>query len=703
MPQITINEVSQNYTYNIGTNRYAEVAFPITAAWGPGYVDPTTLGGSATVQSVLEEVKWLRFPATQAGLEAYVSTFRGPTANYRAVKDYSYYYGMQLLTAGYDILVCRVTNGNSASGAITVGSGSLAIKAKYPGSFGNQLYIELSKVVRGNLRYFNAVIYIVSSNGSRTAVENLVFTVEETEYDSIPALSEVKSNYVTFSIASAFTDADDVAATNSTTLQGGTDTATYTTAVTSAETITVGTPALTHYPVIAGSVTITATVSAEDKTYTDDGNGNLVEGTTTVGTINYLTGALTFTTSPSAASATYTYQNAIADIKTTAFTDAKTRYALAYFGNTDAASMTAAAEYTYPASLNSATFTTWQQIVNVAQMEWVYTAAYYVYALLFDKLNYNPNRVISPGWDDQNVNQFFASPATRIDKISPLHIQIMRVSYYSRCATGLIDAPKSAPRSSIYNDSSETPGYAQMLARGSGSADVTYDAEYSDALYSTHYALIAPWGRYRLVGMTKETEASPALMTLLIQRAMILNQPIQYEWALPTNRKQNLAIGELAYKIPTKVLDQWTTLDGAGVNAIAEIPGLGTSLWGNSTSFEVPPATYQALANLSTRYLFNAVKDIAYKCGISITFQYNNQQAYDKFYAGVTPTLDTMKNVGAIKDYYVHMAADINGLDQVNANTVIGQIYLVVEGVVQNIVIDLVALPPNADITAYIQ
>ena len=701
MPQITINEVSQNYTYNIGVNRYAEVAFPITAAWGPGYVDPSTLAGSPTVSSVLEDVKWLRFPATQEGLEAYVSTFRGPTANYRAVKDYSYFYGLTLLTAGYDVLVCRVTNGNTASGSITVGSGALSVNAKYPGSFGNQLYIELAKTSRGDLRYFNAVVYVVTGNGSRTAVENLVFTVEETDSDTIPALSEIKSNYV--SLTATFTDADSVASVNYTTLQGGSDTAAYTTAVTSPETITVGNPSLTHYPVVAGSVTISATVSSVDKTYTDDGNGKLVEAGTQVGTINYQTGALAFSTSPSAATATYTYQNAISDIKTLAVTDAKTRYALAYSGNTDTASMSAAAAYTYPAALSGMSFTSWQQAVNAAQMEWVYTAAYYVYTLLFDKLNYNPNRVASPGWDDQNVNQYLSTPVTRIDRVSPLHIQIMRVSYYSRCAAGMIDAPKSAPRSSIYNESSDNTGYAQMLARGSGSTDLTYNAEYSEPLYSTHYALFAPWGRYRLVGVTKETEASPSLLAMLIQRAMILNQPIQYEWALPTNRKQSLAIGELAYKIPTKVLDQWTELDGAGVNAIAEIPGLGTSLWGNSTSFEVPPATYQALANLSTRYLFNAVKDIAYKCGIAITFQYNNKQAYDKFYAGVTPTLDTMKNVGAIKDYYVHMAADINGLDQVNANTVVGQIYLVVEGVVQNIVIDLVALPPNADITTYFQ
>lgn len=107
------------------------------------------------------------------------------------------------------------------------------------------------------------------------------------------------------------------------------------------------------------------------------------------------------------------------------------------------------------------------------------------------------------------------------------------------------------------------------------------------------------------------------------------------------------------------------------------------------------------MANLSTRYLVNAIEDIAYKSGLSITFQYNNEQAYNKFYTGVTPTLDTMKNVGAIDDYYVKESADINGLDQVNANTVIGKIYLVINGVINDIIVDLIALPPGADLNQY--
>jgi len=330
----------------------------------------------------------------------------------------------------------------------------------------------------------------------------------------------------------------------------------------------------------------------------------------------------------------------------------------------------------------------------------LYTNALDVYDLLKDKLAYNPNRVISPGWDDQDITRIDGTPVARLGSISPLHVKLLDLGYYSRCATAYIDIPRSLPRSAVYNESTQDgqQGYAQMLARyvpQNAAMDV------NGALYQTHAALFAPWGQYTYVGTSKQNVASPSFQALLIQRSMVLNKSLQYEWIMPTSRKHNLPLGKLDYTVPKKLLDIWQKLEGVGVNVITNIPDMGISLWGNSTLYEVPPATYQALANLSTRLLFNAVKDVAYRVGVSITFQYNNDEAYSRFYAGVTPLLDTMKNAGAIAGYYVKMSADINGLDQVNANTVIGKVYLIVNGVINDIVIDLVALPPGTDLTQF--
>ena len=146
MAKITINEVSQNYTYNVGSNSFATVALPITSSWGPGFFDVSAMGSHITEADMLETLSWSRFPATQAGLESFVSTYRGPAANYRLAKDYSYQMAMTLITAGYDVLVCRLCPGacsrvnletgkfeTASSKYIKSGTGELAITAKYPG------------------------------------------------------------------------------------------------------------------------------------------------------------------------------------------------------------------------------------------------------------------------------------------------------------------------------------------------------------------------------------------------------------------------------------------------------------------------------------------------------------------------------------------------------------------------------------------
>lgn len=613
MAQIQINEISQNYTFNIGTSAFATVALPITASWGPAFVDPESVG--KTVDEVLEDTTWQRFPATQVGLESFVSTFRGPAANYRSAKDYSYQMAMTLLTSGYDILVCRLCPGTYAESKFVVDDNtSFNIKAKYPGTFGNSLMCVLKQVPTSrdadgkvDKCYWNLITYVIDASGVKTALENLIFVFDvDNSDDSILHISEIESKFLTFSVTGTLTDTEN-----------------------------------TKFKIDTVGDTIPSVYLEGGKDRSDAGDAVAL---------------------------------------------AKTRYGVEFCNYIEALTEAVKDEAAKP---------------TLYYKEWLYTYAIEVYDLLKDKLTYNPNRVISPGWDDQDIAELGGElEDSRLDRISPIHIKLMDVAYYSRCATGMIDIPKSLPRSSVYNEDTSTgvEGYAQMLARYTPSNSAM---DVNGSLYHTHSALFAPWGQYTFVGTSKQNAASPSFLTLLIQRAMLLNQPLQYEWALPTNRKHNLKIGKMDYTVPKKVLDEWQKLEGVGVNAITTLPDMGTTIWGNSTLYEVPPATYQALANLSTRYLVNAVEDIAYRCGISITFQYNNEQAYNKFYAGVTPTLDTMKNVGAIDDYYIRMAADINGLDQVQANTVIGKIYLVINGVVNDIFIDLIALPPGTDLNQF--
>lgn len=744
MAQIVINEVSQNYTYNIGTNSFATVALPMTSCWGPGFFDPDSAG--MELEDMLEHTAWERFPATQAGLESFVSTYRGPAANYRLTNDYSYQMAMTLLTAGYDVLICRMSPGTAAEGEIKCGDAKLHVKAKYPGTFGNTLRVEIKKfgykTRKGEDKYYwNVITSILDDSGIKTSVENLTLVFEiENATDTILYYDEVDSNFITLSVEGKIKDAADTKFetidTNirntlpCTDLKKGTD------KPLNPEDASEG--ALLHYYTniakdtaeYGGLETILLALQQRLEAETPDATAaqeltailealtgdDAADVVTAVNAANHEAGsAEPVGTDITTAGAQFLLDNKL-DPESTggryiqlledAIKLAEKRYAYI-----DDSSEGETSDHQYISALESLMTTEPDEVraANIKYMEWLYTYAVGlkvadgsyqgVYDLLKDKLTYNPNRIISPGWDDQNIMYITDDDSfVNLHDISPLIWKLINVAYYSRCATSLIDIPRSLKRGSVYDEDLNNPGYVQKISRAVPNDTV---GDVNGSLYQSHSAIFAPWGRYTYVGTSKQAIASPSFLALMIQRAQILNQANQYEWALPTNRKHNLRIGKMDYNVSKKYLDEWQKLEGVGVNVITAIPDLGTNIWGNSTLFEVPPATYQALANLSTRYLVNAVEDVIYRVGIGITFSYNNEQAYNKFYAGVTPILDTMKNVGAIDDYYVKMSADINGLDHVNANTVIGKVYLVVNGVINDIVCDLIALPPGVDLNQF--
>ena len=685
MAKIVINEISQNYTYNIGDSSYATVAIPITASWGEALTledfDNAGVAYNTTSTDIVEkfeDVPWKHFPATQEGVEQFVATYRGPASNFKSAKDYSYQMAMTYLTAGYDVLVCRISSGTQAQSNVqsitaTPSGFGVQFKAKYAGTFGSTLRVTLRSVAYGTsgYNYWNAIVYISDPNtGTLSAVENHAFFFEaEHETDNIPYYEEINSAFINIVISSG-TPSDAGTLTLTTFVFDGTNSSVAGTDCMQPVTVT------NAIKLMMGTEHTQGTGADEYKIY----------GATYYANLRYsmsdkLAGGTGFALQPQES----------ADPKPESGAPIYVQYI--YTMSQD------------PASGSTSRIPTESSVANTYRiLEFNYTAAFIAYTMLTDKLNFNPNRIASP-WDDQNYDalDFDKTAWTgRIPIVSPLHRKIMEVSYYGRCATGMIDIPRSCTRANVYNatGSTSTEGYAQLLSHD---AIVSSATDINTFLYNTHCALFAPWAQYRLVGMVKQTATPPSMLAMLIQRAMILNQPIQYEWALPTNRSHNLRIGALDYKTPKHILDKWQSLEGVGVNVIADIPALGVNLWGNSTLFEVPPATYQALANLSTRYLVNAVEDLAYRCGISITFQYNNQQAYNKFYAGVTPLLDTMKNVGAIEDYYVKMSADIDASGMIKANTVVGAIYLVIEGVINDVIVDLIALPPGTDLTPFAQ
>lgn len=652
MADIVINEISQNYSYVIEDSSFATVALPMTAQWGPGYFEPDTMYGitgedrAERKLTELEDTVWQRFPANQVGMEAFVTMYRGPANNYRLANDYSYQMALTLLSAGYDVLVCRLNPGTYAQGLIledistTSSHGKFILKAKYVGSFGNRLLCTLRKMRNRNC--WNLIVYVIDTTGVKYPVENKTFTFEiENSSDSILHLEEIESEYVTMQVDGIIKDtAEFTEAANNITFSGGADRP--------------ADPTLEDGTVDVDKLMDQAIAKAKERydkvMHVNDSNYNS-------GDQAYREKAL---------------NNAQYIVALNALKESKPDPAVAS---------------------------------TRAYQEWVYTEVLDVYDLLLDRLSYAPNRVISPGWDDQDILDVTPdADVTQFTEMSPLHWKLLHVGYYARCATPYIDVPKSLKRKYVYNGSLDPTqqGYAQMLARYQPTSEL-FDID--TTLYSTHSALFGPWGTYKFVGTNKFSPANPGFLALLIQKSMLKNQAVRFEWLMPDDRTCDVKIGKMAYTVPQKILDLWQPEPdqegGCGVNAIGNIPSVGLSIWGDSTIYENPPAVYQALRNLSARLTVNAIKNQAYKVGLSITWHYNNQTAYSRFYVGMTPLLDEMLHAGAIEGYYVRMNADLDAVGQVKANSVVGKIYVVVPGTIQHIAIDLIALPPGTDLGSY--
>jgi hypothetical protein len=109
----------------------------------------------------------------------------------------------------------------------------------------------------------------------------------------------------------------------------------------------------------------------------------------------------------------------------TAATDKTTIKNYATIRYTDANAVTAA----YLTALDSLVMTNLTFVQSILAMEFNYTAAYFALTQLQDKLQYNPNRIVLPGWDDQNIVKIGGTVAsTGLDVISPLHTAVMNAA-----------------------------------------------------------------------------------------------------------------------------------------------------------------------------------------------------------------------------------------------------------------------------------
>lgn len=339
-------------------------------------------------------------------------------------------------------------------------------------------------------------------------------------------------------------------------------------------------------------------------------------------------------------------------------------------------------------------------LIRLYNQQIMYSRFYKAVGELTDPICYDWDALVQGIADDQYVPKSFleANKDTFFMEyeVSTLVTRMIEVAANSKCGAALIGTPFGMPRG---------------IQTGTGASAVKTGAlKYKDAIsqvvgpvYSTFGEVVGPWCKTTLALAGANSWIAPEVAHLLL---IINSKGIGGQnkwWMVPAGMLGTGIVHTPEYKIKRHYLDLIQDHDeGVCLNPLMEVPGKGFTCFGNSTLWDKPLGSYNALQNLSTRFLTNRVKQRIWDTALQILFRYNNEDAYSHFYAGLSPLLDEMRAVGALTGneynpwgYRIIMNPDIVNLDRINANTVIGKVELAVTGVIDTVDVDLFLLPPT--------
>lgn len=350
---------------------------------------------------------------------------------------------------------------------------------------------------------------------------------------------------------------------------------------------------------------------------------------------------------------------------------------------------------TSPATPGSATK---DRVIQIWNQQKTFQNAILMLSELTDPLLYDWDAVFMGISDDQYIPISWqeAHPEINIEyEVTAAHRKLIEAAGNSKCGAAMIGTPFGMKRGT----SNEVTGVK--------TGAVKFKDDLSSAVgssLSTFGEVVGPWCRATLPinGANSWITPEVAHLLLIINAEGVGGQ--NKWWMVPAGMTGTGVVHSPEYKIKKAYLDIIQDHDsGVCLNPLMQVPGKGFTCFGNSTLWNKPLGTYNALQNLSTRFLTNRVKQRIWDTALLILFKYNNENAYSHFYAGVSPLLDEMRAVGALTSteanplgYRIIMNPDIINLDRINANTVIGKVELAVTGVIDSVDVDLFLLPPTA-------
>lgn len=624
--------ITNLFTRNADDAKYGLFVFRLGEAWNTEAAASATVSGTGITGATVNAATFAT-QATHAGVYTFIYDGSGWKLGDTTVTLDSWGVTITGTAAGDDSITVNfyeadsnlVTSGSGTATAISAGTQIMAIKAKFPGSFGNNLKVRIKCGYNGEGRKIGTV-EVFDNNGYITNPNEIVPTDQLLELVSV-----------------AF-DAD--AATDSR-------------------------PLITE-----ATFSNLATPTFNDATTADDVSP--AEYPIGVQVISLLRGTDYATTHPDGSEIT---ADDVKEIVAERFNTASTFYA--YISDIATA---------YETNDHDA-------LVRLYNQQMLYRKFAGCVGELTDPITYDWDALVQGIADDQYVTKAYleANPDFTMEyEVSTLVTKMIEVAANSKCGAALIGTPFGMPRGI------QTGTGASTVKTGA----LRYKDQISQAVgptYSTFGEVVGPWCKTTLAFSGANSWIAPEVAHLLLIIAAKGVGGINRWWMIPAGMLGTGVVHSPEYKIKKKYLDLIQDHDeGVCLNPLMEVPGKGFTCFGNSTLWDKPLGTYNALQNLSTRFLTNRVKQRIWDTALQILFRYNNEDAYSHFYAGLSPLLDEMRAAGALTGneynpwgYRITMNPDIVNLDRINANTVIGKVELAVTGVIDTVDVDLFLLPPT--------
>lgn len=208
----------------------------------------------------------------------------------------------------------------------------------------------------------------------------------------------------------------------------------------------------------------------------------------------------------------------------------------------------------------------------------------------------------------------------------------------------------------------------------------TYLTEYSRMLNTSYGTMHFPWCYVNDPDISQHLILmSPSYVFLYTFLSNLDNNVDSQKWFPPAGVKRATArvVKKPYFEMGSVLLNKWQNDTTARVNPIMRLKQYGYVIYGQYTTLEaIDMYTHSALESLNVRLISNVVKKKIFDVCLNLAFEPNTENLWNKFYAQMDEFLRYMKYNEGVYDYRIVMDESTVTTDDINHLRCPGKVYI---------------------------